>query len=186
MNIVREIQLLRQAIKRLKLSPGKGIVIEETPAGTRISLLESSAGSGGSSVWHGMFEIVDASEEIEGEFVHQVKIINGDDEESVFCGIAHINRQPFQVTAATFTVTEHCYIYLKFTAPVEGETPVPAAVTATQEAALQESTDTIVWHLIGQAWIEDDALMIEQDHIPGNAYIEWYGPCLGLLEESDD
>ena len=51
---------------------------------------------------------------------------------------------------------------------------------------MQESTDTIVWHLIGQAWIDDDLLRIEQDHVPGNAYIEWYGPCLGLLEESDD
>ena len=186
MNIVREITLLRQAVKRLKPSPGKGIAIEETPAGTRISLLESSAGSGGASAWHGMFELVDASEEIDGEFVHQVKILNGADEESACCGIAHINRQPFDVAVATFQITAHCYIYLKFTAPVEGETPVPAAVTATQEAALQESTDTIVWHLIGQAWIEDDLLRIEQDHIPGNAYIEWYGPCLGLLEESDD
>ena len=186
MNMIREIQILRQAIKRLKPSPGKGIAIEETPAGTRISLLESSAGSGESSSWHGMFELVDASEEIDGEFVHQVKILNGADEESVCCGIAHIKRQPFEVPVVTFDVTEHCYIYLKFTAPVEGETPVPAAVVAIQEAALQESTDTIVWHLIGQAWIEDDLLRIEQDHIPGNAYIEWYGPCLGLLEESDD
>lgn len=186
MNIVREISLLRQAVKRLKPSPGKGIAIEETPAGTRFSLLDSASSASGSSAWHGMFEIVDASEEIEGEFVRQIKVINGADEESLLCGIAHINRQPFEVAVATFPVTAHCYIYLKFTAPVEGETPVPAAVTVSQEIALQESTDTIVWHLIGQAWIEDDALRIEQDHIPGNAYIEWYGPCLGLLEESDD
>ena len=192
MNIVREITLLRQAVKRLKPSPGKGIAIEETPAGTRISLLESSAGSGGSSAWHGMFELVDASAEIEGEVVYQVKVINGADEESELCGIAHINRQPFEVAVAilavadTYTAEAHCYIYLKFTPPVEGETPVSATVVVSQEALLQESTDTVVWHLIGQVWVEDGMLRIEQDHIPGNAYIEWYGPCLGLLEESDD
>jgi len=90
------------------------------------------------------------------------------------------------VAVSTFTVTDHCYIYLKFTPPVEGETPVPAAVVVSQETALQVSTDAVVWHLIGQAWIEDDMLKIEQNHVPGNAYIEWYGPCLGLLEESDD
>lgn len=192
MNIVREIQLLRQAVKRLKPYPGKGIVIEDTPVGTRVSLLEAPAGSGGSGAWHGMFEIVAAGEVVGDEFVHKVKIINGADDESGLCGVAHINRQPFEVAVATFTVaatytaTAHCYIYLKFTPPVEGETPVPAAVTVTQETALQTSTDTVVWHLLGQTWLEDGQIRIEQDHIPGNAYIEWYGPCLGLLEESDD
>jgi hypothetical protein len=185
MNIVREIQRLMEAVRRLEPSAGRGMVIEKSPSGTRYSLREA-AGGAGQSAWRGMFELADASEVVDGELVHQVEIVNGADSESEFCGIAHVNRQPFQVARAKFIVTEHSYFYLKFSAPVEGETPVPAEVAASRETELQASTDTTVWHLIGQAWIEDEMLKLEQDHVPGNAYIEWYGPCLGLLEESDD
>lgn len=184
MNIVKEILKLRRAIRALRPSAGTGMAVEVTPSGTRYSLLEEAKGGSGGMGWHGMFELVDASETIEGELVMQVAIINGADRDSGLCGVAHVNRQPFEVPKSTFAVgAQRLYVYLVFVAPVEGDNPLPASVLARAETGLQESTDTVVWHLVGQAWIEDKELRIQQDHLPGNAYIEWYGPCLGLLEE---
>jgi predicted RNA-binding Zn-ribbon protein involved in translation (DUF1610 family) len=49
-----------------------------------------------------------------------------------------------------------------------------------------DSTDAVVYHLIGQAWVENSAIALSQDHIPGNVYMDWYGPCRGVLEGGDD
>lgn len=183
MKIVQEINRLKKVVKSLLPAAGKGLAIERTPSGTVYSLLDQPAGDG---AWHGMFELIDDSKVEDGKTVFAIKVINGVDEESEICGVCHVNRQPFEVKVDSFPVTaEHSYVYLKFLAPEEGEEAIAAKVELTIETELKESTDEIVYHLLGQCKLEDEVLHIQQDHFPGNCYIEWYGPCLGLLEEKE-
>ncbi len=185
MKIIREIIKLGKAVRSLFPVAGEGIAIEKTPKGTIYSLLDLSGATDLLDQKRGMFEIIDAgtTKDDEGNDVYNVSIINGANEESEICGVCHVNRQPFEVDKENFVVVEYSYIYLKFSAPVEAAENIPAKVTAVIKTELQESTDEVVYHLIGQVWIDDDVLHLQQDHQPGNCFIEWYGPCLGLLEE---
>jgi hypothetical protein len=190
MKIIPAIKALQKAVAANAAVPGSGIGVERTPRGTRIFLKEEPRG--GASAWRGMFEMEDRVELEDGEQVHKVKVFNGNDPEGDLAGVVHVNRQPFEVPVTDVAIaadgTRH-YVYLEFTAPREAtdtEDVVPAAVAVVAKTTLMESTEDAVYHLIGQAWVEDESLHLSQDHVPGNVYMEWYGPCLGLLETEDD
>lgn len=190
MKIIPAIKALQKAVAANAAVPGSGIGVERTPRGTRIFLKEEPRG--GASAWRGMFEMGDRVELEDGEQVHKVKVFNGNDPEGDLAGVVHVNRQPFEVPVTDVAIaadgTRH-YVYLEFTAPREAtdtEDEVPAAVAVVAKTTLMESTEDAVYHLIGQAWVEDESLHLSQDHVPGNVYMEWYGPCLGLLETEDD
>lgn len=186
MNIITEIRSIWHNLRTATPIAGRGIAIEHTPSGTRISLRDPSPGDG-AYPWRGMFEIVPSPSTPEDMGNLAVSVINGADPLSPLAGIAHVNRQPFGVAAARIVITGRTFIYLTFTAPVEAtdEHPaLPAQVAVASSTGALSSDDTTTHHLIGQAWYDDgDMLRIEQDHLPGNVYMEWYGPCLGLLEE---
>lgn len=190
MNIVTEIRTLWATIRTMKLTAGRGITVEQTPNGLRVGLQEQVGGDGGFP-WHGMFELTDTPGVPEDGDDSAVKVLNGADPESLIAGIAHVNRQPFEVSVYRLVVPRadpRTYIYMQFVAPVEetdDTSALPAQVSIVTSQGLRFSNATEVYHLIGQAWYDDDdSLVLEQDHLPGNVYIEWYGPCLGLLEEA--
>lgn len=189
MKIIPAIQKLQREVRAQAITAGVGIGVERTPTGTRIYVKDDGVGDDGG--WHGMFELAARVDANAGPPVYKVKVFNGNDPESVTAGMAHVNRQPFQVATmeATIAATGRHYVYLEFKAPVEAteSTPaVPATVAAVVKTALMESNWHVVYHLLGQAWVENGTIRLSQDHIPGNVYMDWYGPCLGLLETEDD
>ncbi len=191
MKIIPAIKALQKAVAANAAVPGSGIGVERTPRGTRIFLKEEPRGGGASPIWHGMFEMAARVDTEDSKPVYKVRVLNGNDTEGDLAGVAHVNRQPFEVpvTDVAITASGRHYVYLEFTASREAadtEDEVPAAVAVVAKTTLMESTEDAVYHLIGQAWVEDEALRLSQDHIPGNVYMDWYGPCLGLLETEDD
>ena len=190
MKIIPAIRALRSAVIARTVTAGPGLGVERTPRGTRI-YLEEAQGGGGASAWPGMFEMAGLVDTSGGAPVYKVKVFNGNDPEGDVAGVAHVNRQPFTVPVAdvVITATARHYVYLEFTAPVEATDTapeVPEAIAVVVKTALMDSTDKVVYHLLGQAWVEEGAILLSQDHIPGNVYMDWYGPCLGLLETDDD
>jgi hypothetical protein len=192
MKIIPAIRALRNDIIARTVTAGPGLGVERTPRGTRI-YLEETPGGGGGAAWHGMFEmagLVDATT-TPGTTIYKVKVFNGNDLTGS-AGIAHVNRQPFTVAVTEVVIAAtgaRHYVYLEFTPPVEATdttAAVAAAVVVVVKTALMDSTDAVVYHLIGQAWVENSAIALSQDHIPGNVYMDWYGPCIGLLEGGDD
>lgn len=194
MKIIPAIRALRNDIIARTVTAGPGLGVERTPRGTRSYLEETpGGGGGGASSWHGMFEmagLVDATT-TPGTTIYKVKVFNGNDLTGS-AGIAHVNRQPFTVAVTEVVIAAtgaRHYVYLEFTPPVEATdttAAVAAAVVVVVKTALMDSTDKVVYHLLGQAWVEEGAILLSQDHIPGNVYMDWYGPCLGLLETDDD
>lgn len=188
MNIITEIRNLWRQTYASRVTAGRGIVVEQTADGIRVSVRDGAGDTGGAFPWRGMFEIVRAEpEEADGDFL-AVHVINGSDPLSSIAGVAHVDRQPFEMPATRLLIeADHSYVYIRFSAPVE-ETDLGPALPAQAEimtsTGLLSSDDSVAYHLIGQVWYGDDGnLVIEQDHLPGNVYMEWYGPCLGLLEE---
>lgn len=192
MKIIPTIRALRSAIIARTVTAGPGLGVERTPRGTRIYLEETA--SGGAPAWRGMFEMAGVMDTTTtpGTTIYKVKVFNGNDPKGAAAGIAHVNRQPFTVPVTDVVIAAtgaRHYVYLEFTAPVEATDTapaIPAAVAIVVKTGLMESTDAAVYHLIGQAWVKNGVLALSQDHIPGNVYMDWYGPCLGLLETDDD
>ena len=184
MNVLKRLKNLEAAVRRLEPRAGAGIRIVSTPLGGTVysaDVAEEAAG---------MFAVV------EGDAPGTVLVTDtgSEEEEPEFCGVAHVNNQPFQVKAAELAVkaTRRVqYVYFKFTAPKEAD-GTAAAVPAKAEVAIEEeprdSDWGTVWHLLARvtATLEDGkvaSVSIEQDHPPGNLYAVWFGPCLGLLDE---
>ncbi len=183
MNVLKRLKNLEAAVRRLEPRPGPGVRIVSTPLGGTVYSAAAEAPAG-------MFAVVEGSDP--GTVL--VTDTGSEEEEPEFCGVAHVNNQPFQVKAAELAVkaTRRVqYVYFKFTAPKEADATA-AAVPAKAEVAIEEeprdSDWGTVWHLLARvtATLEDGkvaSVSIEQDHPPGNLYAVWFGPCLGLLDE---
>lgn len=113
-------------------------------------------------------------------------VVNGADLLDSLSGLAFVNRQPYSVAQAELSTDQlPVYVYLKFTAPVRHlPVEVPASAEIAVSGDLMESTDDYLYYLIGELrQAEDGTVMALQAHLTGNIDIDWYGACLGLLEE---
>lgn len=116
------------------------------------------------------------------------RVLDGSDVTHSDAGIAFINRQPYAVPADVFDLPGAVfpvYFYMRFTAPIRHlPVEVPASASIVVSSTLMESTDDYLYYLIGEArQAQGGAVMALQAHLTGNIAIDWYGACLGLLEE---
>ncbi len=115
-------------------------------------------------------------------------ILDGNSPDSSIAGIVHVNRQPYKVPVTSIEsskVPENVrYIYIKVNAPVRHlPVEIPASAEIVESETPLVSTDEEVYHLIAEIVNIDGAGVVRQIHWGQSPYIEWYGPCLGLLEE---
>ena len=114
------ILFLYEKIKNLNISAGRNVYIEKTGTGTRISVDYVPGVS--ENTYSSYFKVVDTSTPKEGDIPTEakIKIIDGFDPESGFCGDALISDKMFvDIPVKEFTITGNCFIYLISTA---GET----------------------------------------------------------------
>ena len=114
-------------------------------------------------------------------------VMDGNNPDSEIAGIVHVNRQPYGVPgiAVSADVPENIrYIYIKVSVPIRHlPKEIPASAEIVESETPLVSTDEEVYHLIAEIVNIDGAGVIRQIHWGQSPYIEWYGPCLGLLEE---
>lgn len=132
----------------------------------------------------GMFQLV-------GDEETGYRVVDGNDPQSGQAGIAHLNRQPFEVAAEDVHPRGGTtYVYVKFETPLspEGELAPPrrASVSIVSAEEPMATTPLEVYHLVGRILRRDEESIICQDHLPGNIYAEWFGPSFALLESPDN
>lgn len=181
---------------------GQARIVTSSSGENVIALVILGCGVPGEPSDKGMFQLIDVSARSGSP---TVRICDGAMPSGGIAGIANINNQSYSCRIREFAVNaEPQYFYFKFTAPTQrvnsAEPGAPGAdLSACELVAFSDesevvSTDTVVYRLIGHAWTEspepepgDDEtprprVKLVQDHPVGNLIINWFGPCLDLLD----
>ncbi len=186
--LLQRIRILENAVRQNTPVSGEGTLVSRGLHGT---VIEGDVD--GQDTRQGMFALLPVPDDpskvlltdssVEPEYAADGKA------RAPYAGIAHVNDQPFEVKRKVFSFaakTGERYVYLKFTAPDGGNAEV--GVEPVVETKLQTSDPKTAWYLLGRVRpkvvsgkIEE--MEISQDHLPGNCYFWWFGPCIGLLEE---
>ena len=151
------------------------------------SLILLGSGNQGEPPARGMFQLVNVTTD---DGPPTVRVCDGANPDGAIAGVATINNQSYSCQAAEFVLYDSAqYFYFKFTPPqfTTGElTGSVCEIVAFADSEEVVSTDTVLYRLIGHAWTEvvdgRDKVRMAQDHPPGNLVLDWYGPCLGMLE----
>ncbi|MDD5598989.1 MAG: hypothetical protein PHV82_13660 [Victivallaceae bacterium] len=109
MNILERIKTLEREVKSLRITDSEDILAERGPLGTQLHLEDPAAEEAEETgdAYNGYFKVIRTAAD-------KIKIVDGMDEDSEYCGKVAVNKLALAAVAAReFTISADAYIYLR-------------------------------------------------------------------------